>query len=101
MGRAWVGDGGRRAGEAQAGQDGAPGEEPPESNEEQPHAGDDGFLFPHRAAVGVAEDLAPLGKALPARLPAQQPPDGLGKQAAQPPRRWPGPVLCSLGAHPM
>ena len=71
--------------EAQSGQGGPPGEEPPEVDEEQAHAGDDGFLFAHRAAVGVADHGAPFGKGVPARFPADEPPDSFGEQAAQAP----------------
>ena len=75
--------GGGRAAEAGVGEGGPAGEEPPEGDEEQAHAGYDGFLFAHRAAVGRAPHRAPFGQAPPAGLPAEQPPDGFGKQAAQ------------------
>ena len=77
--------GGGRSPEAQIGEGGPPGEEPPEVDEEQPHAGDHRFLFAHRAALGVPDEGAPFFKAMPARLPADEPPDGFGEQAAQPP----------------
>ena len=43
-------DGGADAAEAEIGKGGACGEEPPQVDEEQAHAGNDGLLFAHRAA---------------------------------------------------
>ena len=82
---ATLGGGGGRSFEAQIGQPGACGEEPPEVDEEQAHAGDDGFLFAHRAAAGLPDDRAPFNEAVPAGFPADEPPDGFGEQAAQAP----------------
>ena len=78
-----MGLGRRRAAEAEIGQRGSVGEEPPEIDEEQPYAGDDGFLFAHRTAVALPDDATPFGKAVPARFPPQQAPDRFGEQTAQ------------------
>ena len=75
---------GRHAAEAEVGQGGAAGKEPPKVDEEQSHAGNHGFLLAHGAAV-AADDVAPFGKAVPAGLPAQEAPNGFGEQAAQAP----------------
>src|SRR5207249_9360368 len=62
-----------------------PGREPPQVDEEQPHARYRRFLAPHAAYVFVAQYVAPLREAAPARFPADQPPHGFGQRAAQAP----------------
>ena len=93
----WLAGGGRSL-EAEIGEGGPSGEEPPEVDEEQAHAGDDGFLLAHRAAVGLADHRAPFGEAVPAWLPADESPDGFGKQAAQAPVALPVDVAEELAA---